>query len=150
MTVLGIDPYVGTPETATRIGTRSAFDLAYWASTFLAPGTPDDYIDIGPETDGVSLLAYAAGQVGVDIPTELADVRSLIEPNAISVQEALRYRGAVLICQQRVSIAMGLGDVIDVVKGRYFQYKPTVSPQNPATCIFTWDFGALLPGVLYK
>lgn len=147
--ILGIAPGVeSAPAGTPRINTRSAYDLAYWASTFVAEGVPSDYLDSGTETDAASLISWAASQIGVEVPTEYADLYPLLS-NDMTVSKALRTRGAILVCQQRVSISMGLGDVIDLVNGRYFQYKPVPAPQTPSVCLYTWEYGSFLPGVVY-
>ena len=149
MTVLGIAPGLATAPAGTpRINTRSAYDLSYWASGFVTEGTPSDYLDAGTETDAASLISWAASQIGVDAPTEYAVLYPLLS-NDMTVSKALRTRGVILVCQQRVSISMGLGDVIDLIDGRYFQYKPAPAPQTPSLCLYTWDYGSFLPGVVY-
>jgi len=148
-TVLGaIQSNVGVPTDTPRVGTLSAYDLAYWASTFLSEGVPSDYTDLGPETDASTLISWAASQVGASIPTEYADLVPTLSQD-LTVAEALRVRGALLVCAERVSLSMGLGDVIDLVNGRYFQYKPVPSPQTPSVCLYTWQYGAYIPGVVY-
>lgn len=146
---LGIIPgTIGAPAEAARVGTLSAYDLSYWASTFVAEGTPSDYTDAGPETDAASLISWAASQVGAELPTDYDSLVATVSQD-MTVTEALKVRGALLVCSQRVSLSMGLGDVIDLVDGRYFQYKPVPSPQTPSVCLYTWEYGAYLPGVLY-
>lgn len=147
--ILGIAPGVeSAPAGTPRINTRSAYDLAYWASTFIADGVPSDYLDSGTETDAASLISWAASQVGVEVPTEYASLAPLLS-NDMTVSKALRTRGAILVCPTRVSISMGLNDVIDLINGRYFQYRPVFSPQTPSVCINTWEYGSFLPGVVY-
>lgn len=146
---LGITPgIVGTPSDASRIGTKSSYDLAYWAGTFTAEGTPGDYPEPGPELDLTSLLSWACSQIGVRIPTEFTEATPLFT-EILTVPQALRIRGAVLICTQRISVTMGVGDVVDLVNGRYFQYKPVFAPQTPDSCINNWLYGAYVPGVIY-
>lgn len=146
---LGILPgTIGIAEDTPRIGTRSAYDLAYWASTFIAEGTPSDYSDQGPETDAASLISWAAQQVGVEVPPDYATLYTQLTDD-MTVTQALKTRGVILVCSQRVSISMGLGDVIDIVDGRYFQYKPVPAPQTPSVCLYTWEYGSFLPGVIY-
>ena len=147
--VLGIAPGVASAPAGTpRINTLSAYDMAYWAGTFVAEGTATDYLDEGPETDLASLVSWAASQVGVDVPTEYESLVPLLS-NDMTVAKALRTRGAILVCPTRVSISMGLGDVIDLINGRYFQYRPVFSPQTPSICINNWEYGSFLPGVVY-
>lgn len=147
--ILGITPGVASAPAGTpRIGTRSAYDMAYWAGTFVAEGTASDYLDQGPETDAASLISWAASQVGVEVPTDYDSLVATLSQD-LTVSKALRTRGAILVCQQRVSISMGLGDVVDLINGRYFQYQPVPSPQTPSVCLYTWDYGAFLPGVVY-
>lgn len=145
---LGITPVVGAPSDATRINTKSSYDLAYWAGTFTTEGIPDDYTESGPETDLTSLLSWACSQIGIEFPTEFAAAVPLLTPS-LTVPQALRIRGALLVCTQRISITMGVGDVVDLINGRYFQYKPVMSPQTPQTCISNWQYGAYVPGVIY-
>ena len=150
MTVqLGIIPgTVGTASDAARINTQSSYDLAYWAGTFTAEGVPTDYQEIGPETDLASLLSWACSQVGVEFPTEYASAVPLL-PNVLTVSQALKIRGAVLVCPTRISVCMGVNDVVDLINGRYFQYKPVFTPQNPSLCINNWEYGSYVPGVIY-
>lgn len=149
MTVeLGITGPVGTPTGSPRIGTKSAYDLAYWAGTFVAEGTPDDYQEVGPETDLTSLLSWACSQIGVEFPAEFADATPLLT-ETLTVKQALRIRGAVLVCPKRISITMGVNDVVDLINGRYFHYKPVPAPQTPSICINNWEYGAYVPGVIY-
>ena len=150
MTVtLGIaNAALGRSSETPRINTQCAYDFAYWVGTFLAEGSPDDYLDNGPETDAASIISWAASQTGVTV----ADTYATLAPtltNDMTVEEALRTRGAILVCQTKVAVSMGLHDVVDIVNGRYFLYKVTYTPQSPATCQSSWDYGSYLPGMLY-
>jgi hypothetical protein len=146
---LGITPgVVGVSTDISRIGTASSYDLAYWVGTFTASGVPTDYDDRGPETDLTSLLSWACSQIGVEFPTEYADAYSVLAPD-LTVSQALRIRGAVLVCPTRISVTMGVNDVVDLINGRYFHYKPVFTPQNPSLCINNWEYGAYVPGVTY-
>lgn len=128
-----------TPE-ETRIGTFNPYDFAYWASTFVADGSPDDYMDYGPETDGTSLVAWAAGRVGVGFTSDFAQANLTLSQYTIPTETALTTRGALLVGYNRMAVCMGLGDVVSVVTGRYFQFKTESA---------SWDYGAHLPGLIY-
>lgn len=140
---------IGLSTDEARVNTRSSYDFAYWASTFVSTGVPEDYFDLGPETDGTSLVSWAASQVGINFTADFQTANTILSEGAITVAEALRIRGAVLVCTRRISVCMGLTDVVDVVDGRYFQYKVRFTPQNALTCINNWQYGALLPGLVY-
>lgn len=144
---------VGVPTVSPdelRVGTRSAYDFVYWAGKFIASGTPDDYQDVGPETDGVSLALWALAQVNVPFPDTYSAAVQYLSESQIDRDQALRTRGALLVCANRISISVGLDTVIDVVNGRYFMYKAVFSPQTPNTCRFNWQYGALVPGLVYR
>jgi hypothetical protein len=134
---------VGTTATQTRIGTLSAFDFAYWASTFIAPGTPQAYNDIGPETDGVSLVLWAAAQIGVTFPSTFAAATAALT-DTMTVDRALRTRGAILVGSSKLSISLGLCDIVDIVQGRYFIRRCATNTE-----IAKWQYGAKLPGAWY-
>lgn len=144
---------VGVPTVSPeelRVGTRSAYDFVYWAGKFIASGTSADYLEPGPETDGVSLIVWALNQVSVPFPDTYSSAVSYLSENTITRDEAFRIRGALLVCNNRISISAGLNNIIDVVDGRYFMYKAVFSPQTPNTCRLNWQYGALVPGLVYR
>lgn len=144
---------VGVPTVSPeelRVGTRSAYDFVYWAGKFIAAGTSSDYLDAGPETDGVSLVSWALTQVGVSFPDTFSAAVTYLADSKISRDDAFRIRGALLVCNNRISISAGLNNVIDVIDGRYFMYKSVFSPQTPNTCRLNWQYGALVPGLVYR
>ncbi len=131
---------VGTSLDSARLGTKSPYDLAFWASTFIAEGSPDDYFDNGSETDGLALLAWSAGQVGVEIPADYVTTLQLVSQNEIPVETALKTRGAILVSTTSLGVSMGLDDAITVINGRYFQIRTTTS---------AWEGAGKLPGLIY-
>lgn len=144
---------VGVPTVSPdelRVNTKSSYDFVYWAGKFIASGAPADYIEAGPETDGVSLVSWALSQVGVGFPDTFERAETYLAPHQISVEEAFRTRGALLVCTTRVSISAGLDNIIDVVDGRHFMYKAIFTPQTATTCRKNWQYGALVPGLIYK
>ena len=141
---MSIDPAVGTQQPASRIGTRSPYDFAYWASTFVASGYPDDYLDFGPETDGVALVTWAAQQVGIAVPPTYFGAVITLSESIVPIETALVTRGAVLVGVDQIAVCMGLEYVVGIVNGRYFQFKTTAASTNPE-----WEYGALIPGLLY-
>lgn len=145
---------VGVPTVSPdelRINTKSPYDFVYWAGKFISSGVPSDYIEQGSETTGISLVSWALTQVGVGFtPQTFEAVETYLEPYRIGVEEAFRTRGAVLLCTTRVSISAGLDNIIDVVNGRHFMYKAIFTPQSANTCRRNWQYGALIPGLIYK
>lgn len=139
-----VSPAVGTPATAMRIGTLSPYDFAFWASTFVTEGTPSSYFDIGPETDGVALVSWAAAQVGASIPADYFYITGLLADTLITVDEALKTRGALLVSVDQIAVCMGLDDVVGVIDGRFFQFKTSADSTNPV-----WEYGAQVPGLIY-
>ena len=139
-----VSPAVGTPSDTMRIGTLSPYDFAYWASTFVTEGTPDDYFEDGPETTGAPLVSWAAAQVGVTVPPEFYFLTPALSGGLITVATALKTRGALLVGIDQVAVCMGLDDVVGVVRGRYYQYKTTATSTNPV-----WEYGAQIPGLIY-
>lgn len=131
---------VGTSLESARLNTKSAYDFAYWASTFVVDGVPDDYYTTGSETDGLALISWAAGQVGVEVPTDYVKMLQSLTNSPLSVETALVTRGAVLIGTSSLGVCMGLNDVIQVVNGRYFHMKTTAS---------SWDSAGQLEGLVY-
>jgi hypothetical protein len=143
---------VGVPTVSPdelRVGTKSPYDFVYWAGKFIASGTSNDYLEPGPETDGVSLIVWALAQVGVSFPDTFPAAISYLSESEISRDQALRTRGALLVCNNRISISAGLNTVIDIINGRHFMYKAVFSPATPNTCRFNWQYGALVPGLTY-
>ena len=139
-----VSPAVGTPSTMMRVGTLSPYDFAFWASTFIADGTPEDYFEDGPETTGAPLVWWAAAQVGVSVPPELYFLTPALSNHLITVDVALKTRGALLVGIDNIAVCMGLDDVVGVINGRYYQYKTTATSTNPV-----WEYGAHVPGLLY-
>lgn len=136
---------IGTPTPGPRIGTLNPYDFAYWASTFVAPGVPADYVDYGPETDGLALVSWAAGQVGTTLSTEYDIALTMLAEGMIDIEVALKTRGAILVGTDRLAVCMGLDDVVSVVNGRYFQYKTTAD----STYQTLWQYAARVPGLRY-
>lgn len=134
---------VGTSIDQPRVGTLSPFDFAYWASTFASPGTPRDYVDIGPETDAASLISWSAAQIGVSFPDSFNVAVLACSGYEISVKKALSTRGALLIGSSKFAVTLGLNDILDIVNGRYFIYRLNESQESK------WITGAKLPGALY-
>lgn len=147
-----IGPAAGVQTVAPdelRVNTRSAFDFVYWAGKFIASGTPDSYETPGFETDGVPLIVWALGQVNVGFPETYELAVDHLANSQMTVAQALRTRGALLVCYNRISISVGLDNVIDVINGRHFMYKSVFSPQTPNTCRRIWQYGAYVPGLIY-
>lgn len=134
---------VGTPSGTMRIGTKSSIDYAYWASRFVADGSPSDYTDIGPETTGAPLVAWSAAQVGITVSSTWAILVSALTTE-VTVDYALRTRGAMLYSPTKIAVSLGLYDVIDIVNGRYFVQRLTY-----ASAQAKWSHGLLLPGATY-
>ena len=132
---------VGTSLDSARLNTKSPYDLAFWASSFIADGSPDDYFDSGPETDGLSMLTWSAGQVGIEMPDDYVTTLQLLTQNEIPIETALKTRGAILIGTTSLGVCMGLDDAICVVSGRYFQIRTTTS---------AWEGAGQLPGLIYS
>ena len=148
-----LGPGAGVPTVSPdelRVNTRSAYDFVYWAGKFIASGTEEDYETPGSETDGVSLVVWALAQVNVGFPETYEQAVSYLSATQIPVEQAFRTRGALLVCYNRISISAGLDTVIDVVDGRHFMYKAVFSPQTPNTCRRIWQYGALVPGLIYR
>lgn len=144
---------VGVPTVSPeelRVNTRSAYDFVYWAGKFVSSGTSADYADVGPETDGVPLIVWALAQVGVGFPDTYSAAVSYLSESQISRDQAMNTRGALLVCNNRISISAGLSTVIDVINGRHFMYKSVFAPQTPNTCRLNWQYGALVPGLVYR
>ena len=133
---------VGTASNTSRIGTKSSYDFAYWASTFVADGQVRDYSDMGAETDGVSLITWAAEQIGLTFPDTYSKAVAACTSH-ITVDQALKTRGSLLISPDRFAVTLCLDDVIDVVNGRYFVYRMKDSQRA------NWNTGAKLPGAIY-
>lgn len=131
---------VGTSLESARLNTKSPYDFAFWASTFVVDGSPDDYYTSGSETNGLALITWAAGQVGVEVPTDYVTVLQSLTKNPLSVEKALVTRGAVVIGTSSLGVCMGLNDVIQVIDGRYFHMKTTAS---------SWDSAGQLEGLVY-
>ena len=148
-TLLGAVAPVGVPIGTPRIGTRSAYDFAYWAGTSAEPGLPENYEEPGAETDGASLVSWAAAQVGVDASADYSILLPVLRQSPISIDDALKTRGAVLYCPKRVSVCMGFSDVVDVVNGNFWMYRVDFRPTSPNLCKNNWEAGALLPGLIY-
>jgi hypothetical protein len=139
MTIVGMD------SDSARIGTASSLDFAYWASTYVTTGSPTDYSDFGPETDGASLVSWAANQVGVSFPAMFSVLLPLFDGYTIPIESALALRGAILLSPNQIAVTMGLGYIVGIINGRFFQHKvaENLSYQDG------WYFGAHLPGLIY-
>jgi hypothetical protein len=131
---------VGTSLESARLNTKSPYDMAFWASTFVVDGSPSDYYDDGGETDGLALLSWAAGQVGVEIPNDYIKLLQLLTEEEVPIETALVTRGAILIGSTSIGIAMGLNDAITIINGRYFQVRTEASD---------WESAAFLQGLAY-
>jgi hypothetical protein len=138
---IGIGVTTAEMDEPNRTGTLSPYDFAYWASTFVARGTPSDYADVGDETDGLSLVVWAASRIGVSFPSTLAAAVATLTP--IEIDQALKTRGALLIGSAKICVTLGLDDVVDIVNGRYFVSRMTAYKRQD------WIAGALLPGAKY-
>jgi hypothetical protein len=144
MSVLGPIPVVGNPDYTSRIGTLSAYDFAYWASTYITDGEPSDYLEPGPETSGAPLIAWAASQVGVAFPADFDEALVALADSHTSVESALRVRGALLInSASSIGICMGMRDIMMVTSGRYYLFK------NTDVSTSQWLYGARIPGMVY-
>ena len=134
---------IGTSSDTPRIGTKSPHDFAYWASKFIASGYPNDYSTVGPETDGTSLISWAATQIGVTFPTTYSAGVSYCSGYLTTVDQALKKRGSLLIGTGTFAITLGLSDIIAVINGRYFVTRiDEIKKPN-------WSTGAKLPGAIY-
>ena len=127
-----------------RRNTLSPSDFAYWSSTFVADGKPSDYSDSGPEDNAIELVAWSAGQVGLELPTTYADLYTYCQSGFVTVTEALSKRGALLFNGTDIAVTLGLKDILLNINGRYFIQKPS------AIQLADWTQGALIPGLDYK
>lgn len=133
-------PSIGVPEPAARISTLSPYDFAYWAGTFVVDNDPSDYFETTSDEDGVALVSWAAGQVGVTFPTTYWLAVVALGDTIIDAADALDTRGAVVVNAGQIAVSMGLDYVVGPINGRYFQYKTTASD---------WEYGAQIPGMIY-
>lgn len=127
-----------------RRNTYSPSDFAYWASTFIADGTPSDYSDVGPELSTVDLVIWSAGQVGLDLPSTYEDIYTYCQSGLVTTSFALGKRGALLFNGEDIAVTLGLQDMLLNISGRYFIEKPTLLKLED------WTTGALIPGLEYR
>jgi hypothetical protein len=116
-------------------------DFAYWASTFIADGKPEDYSDSGPETNSSELISWAALQAGLEMPST---IDTYCVSGRVTVAEALGKRGALLFKGTDIAVTLGLNDLLEQINGRYFIHKPTTLQ------LADWSYGALIPGLEYR
>ena len=136
----GIDTDVVIPWQA-RLGTLSCLDVAYWASINIDPLPP--WLTPGDPTgdlDGSELVEWAAAQVGVTVVGTLDWLAANLEP--VTVAEALRARGAVLLNSTRAAVSLGFRTVSMVDGDRYVL---RAVPDDDST----WTAAGLIPGVMY-
>jgi hypothetical protein len=126
-----------------RMRTMSGYDLAYWASTFVAPGFPTDYDTDGQETDAASLISWAANRIGVTFPDTFAAAVVALDGNEVEIDQALKTRGAVLVSGTKIALCLGLDDIIDIIDGRFFVVQMTDTKKAK------WTTGALISEVIY-
>jgi hypothetical protein len=140
---IGVGIEASEMDLPTRWGTRSGYDLAYWMSTYVAPGFPTDYADDGPETDGVALISWAASRVGVTFPDTFTEAVAALDGNEIEIDQALKTRGSVLVSATKIVVCLGLDDIIDIINGRFFVSQMTDIKKAK------WTTGALISEVIY-
>jgi hypothetical protein len=140
---IGVGVEASEMDLPLRMGTMSGYDLAYWASTFIAPGSSTDYDTDGQETDAASLISWAANRVGVTFPDTFADAVAALSGNEVEIDQALKTRGAVLVSDTKIALCLGLGDIIDIIDGRFFVVQMTDTKKAK------WTTGALISEVIY-
>ena len=148
--VLGVGVGVEVVSTdavwSPRTDTRSPYDFAYWASTFAVGESRFDYTDSGATTDGAPLVSWAASQIGVTIPNTLDGIlATLCGYYTVSLDCALRTRGALIVIDNQITVTLGFYDLIDIIDGHYFV-------RTLPTGVFgkwTTARGAHLPGAKY-
>lgn len=119
-------------------------DFAYWASTFIADGKPEDYSDSGPETNSAELISWAALQAGLEMPSTYSTIDTYCVSGRVTVSEALAKRGALLFNGTDIAVTLGLNDLLEQINGRYFIHKPITLQ------LADWSYGALIPGLEYR
>lgn len=111
------DPVVLLAETAKTEADPDAFDCS-------------ELVEWALETVGVGFVATPEGQ------REFCRARGQL----ISVDQALRTRGALLLADGRAAVSLGGGRVVEAVNRTY-----RVTVADPAA----WESGALVPGLAY-
>lgn len=134
-------PWLEDAETMARINTLSSMDFAFWATTFTSVDVMrDDGIE-GDDDIG-SLISWAAGQVGLDLPTTTPAIQALCT-TVLSPADALQIRGALIFDNEGTAgITMGLNDVISLYSGSYVMSR--FDPVNDQ-----WLYGSRVPGLDY-
>jgi hypothetical protein len=131
---------------AARTDTRSPYDFAYWASTFAVGESQFDYTASGESTDGTPLVSWAASQIGVAFPNTLeAALEALCGYFTVSLDCALRTRGALIVIDNQISVSLGFYDIIDIRDGHYFVRTLTTGSYGK----WATARGAHLPGAKY-
>jgi peptidoglycan hydrolase-like protein with peptidoglycan-binding domain len=108
-------------------------------------GAETNLNDANPDTfDCSELVQWAAAQVGVSIPDGTMNQLPHIQRagGSISVEEALRTRGALLFRPGHVAISLGDGRTIEA---RGSRYGVGIFPANGRG----WTAGGLIPGMQY-
>lgn len=134
---------LGAAIDQSRLGTKSPYDFAYWTTTFVSPGVPSDYVDLGPEQDATALIVWAANQIGIAFPDTFTKAVAACSGYEMPLETALKTRGALIYNSSKFAITLGLNDIVDIINGRYFIYRLKPSQYSQ------WTTGAKLPGALY-
>lgn len=138
----------------SRIGTGDAPDFAYWVMTQAAiifdetwvtlPDEPDD-----PDFDGSSLVAWAAGRVGVFVPKGAQNLLNycLRKSTIIPLDKGFTTRGALLFprSQHIVAVSLGNGKTVEAM-GRQHGVRSNGCLGNPGV---RWLNAAWVPDVRY-
>lgn len=145
---------ISTPD-ATRRGSLSALSFAYIVidsgTQFYTSKTAALEFEGLPENEQVSLdmVRFASIQVGVDLPTTLERLKTLIESTDNTLDpptKGLRTRGALMFKNRGIAVSLGDGKRIVESQGADNIVRWTTSRERSAGF---WDMAGRIPGVTY-
>lgn len=141
-------PLVVTQSEATnsdvsRIGTYSAMDFSWWATINAETDVEQASLAEGTDNNPASVITWAAGRVGLELPSTFADLVTYCEDTHITVEAALKKRGCLLFSTESVAVTLGFSDIVD------YQFKKRVIRRVNNIDLEDWTYGATITGLRY-
>ena len=132
-----------TDSDTTRLGTYSPMDFAYWATLNAETDVAQASLSEGSDTNPTSVITWAAGRVGLTLPSSFADLVTYCADTQITVEAALKKRGCLVFTATSVAVTLGFNDIVD------YQFQKRIIRHITNLDLEDWTYGATITGLRY-
>lgn len=128
---------------ASRTGTFSAMDFAWWTTLNAELNLEEASMTEGSDDNPTSVITWSASRVGLLLPSTFSELQAYCATTQIPVTTALKKRGCLLFSTTSVAVTLGFGDIVD------YQFKKRIIRRVTNVAIEEWQYGATVTGLRY-